>query len=230
MLRSQEVIYLQGPSCANDTVTFIVDTSEKHFIVHKSLACSVSPVLKAAFSNVMYAETRTKTYKMPHVSKQVFGYFAQWLYQPHREIFTEYQYTLDALLKTTLPLLPSPLLDNSHAQGDTIIQLWLLAQELQVSALQNYLTWYMLKQYEWLQDNGILTHVNYAFGTTLEGSPLRRYMFVVAAAMDKGKDPTSENSSPEFLRELFTFVRSHMDKAEITFRDEFWVAEVAVAK
>jgi hypothetical protein len=166
---------------------------------------------------------------MPHVSKQVFGYFAQWLYQPHRELSTEYQYTPDALLKTTLPL-PSPLLDNSHAQGGTIIQLWLLAQELQVPALQNYLMWYMLKQYERLQDNGILTHVNYAFGNTLEGSPLRRYMVVVAAGMDKGKDPTSENSSPEFPRELFTFVRSHMDKAEITFGDEFWVAEGAVAK
>jgi hypothetical protein len=109
-----------------EIVHVLVGKDRKKFALHKIYLCSHSPYFKAAFEGG-FSEAKTGEIVIKHTDSAIFGLFVEWLYtQKITEILCE-----DGNLKDAeKSVMDQPLLME-------LIQLWLLADYLEVPRLQN---------------------------------------------------------------------------------------------
>ncbi|KAE9374843.1 hypothetical protein N431DRAFT_544045 [Stipitochalara longipes BDJ] len=115
-----------------DFVTFRVGTgrAKKSFLVHKTMTCNASPVLKAAF-NSTFAEGQTQTYTMDDVDADVFKSFVKWLYT--KKLTHEFYTISDVWYKVDEQQQRCEL--NKCLQK--LADLWMLADRLLIPKLQD---------------------------------------------------------------------------------------------
>ncbi|KAN0103413.1 hypothetical protein V8E51_011726 [Hyaloscypha variabilis] len=121
----------------SDFVTFRIGTgrARKLFLVHKTLACNASPVLKAAF-NSTFVEGQTQIYTMEDIGPDVFESLVRWLYT--RNLIHEF-YTISNLYYKPDK---QELRRGLHECAQRLAGLWVLADRLLIPRLQDRALFY----------------------------------------------------------------------------------------
>jgi hypothetical protein len=133
-----------------DLVTFVVGPAKKEFIVHKSFACHVSPVLKAAF-NSNFIEGQTQRYVLEDTTEAAFHLFSEWVYT--QNIYWDGE-------------------SKDEPSGYSLPQVWVLAEKLLVPKLQNRVM-DLIEEVRKKRGTVALT-ISWVYANTTCGSPLRR--------------------------------------------------------
>lgn len=150
-------------------VTFLIgpgDNPEK-FLVHKEVACYHSKVFDAAFNNTAFVEGQTQTYKMDDTSVRAFRLLAQWLYFKKLEIA---QLKEDWRKDITV----------AGAENQSLAELWVLADKLGISELQN-VTIESMHKIQVAVNRVPVQSFKYIYNNTSQASPLRRYVVELSA-------------------------------------------------
>ncbi|TVY71184.1 hypothetical protein LSUE1_G008211 [Lachnellula suecica] len=118
----------------NEMVTFVIGTEphQETFQVHKEHACHYSPVLNKAFTSE-FIEGSTKIYKMEEEYPEAFRHFVQWMYkQKINNLMSNNKVSSGKTEEET-----TRLVDEQNQQTTDLINLWLLADILNIPQLQN---------------------------------------------------------------------------------------------
>ncbi|KAG4442582.1 hypothetical protein IFR05_001912 [Cadophora sp. M221] len=137
-------------------VTFFIDVDE--------FACAHSSVLKAAF-NSEFIEGQTQTYHLKDTSTEAFRLLVQWFYTQKFDVFDKSD-IVGPRIKTEVETL-------YEEQDLHLVQLWVLADRLLISRLQNIVMEALQKL--WASPNCASTAwIPYAYDHTAAGSQLRK--------------------------------------------------------
>lgn len=126
--------------------------------MHQELICFYSPYFKAAFKGG-FQEATTGEVVLDDVDAEVFGLFVQWLYT--QDIMDPDSSTTGETIKKQMP-------STTH-----LIELWLLAEYLQVPKLQNYVLKVIKEREKPLDLQNESFHILYE--RTESGSILRKF-------------------------------------------------------
>jgi hypothetical protein len=109
-----------------DIVHFYIGEEKVKFSLHKEVVI-VSPVLKAAFTG-RYVENDNQEYHLVDTTEQAFRYLTQWLYSEN------FAYHIDL---STSKKGYGHVKKELQEKGDDLVKLWVLADRLLLSDLQN---------------------------------------------------------------------------------------------
>lgn len=192
------------------------DDDVETFLVHKEVVCRHSPVLKAAF-NSGFIEGQTQTYELSHVNSETAKMLVQWLYAQEvtiKQLKQGWKYSEDKIHE-----------DEADLEDTNLVNLWILADELQIPRLQNYAL-RIMDDISKAQD-AAPTHIyKLVYEGTREGSSLRRYVVAVfGLSMPSEKiNQHSMNFTFEFLLDIATFHAEIRDNG----KDELVLSEYMV--
>ncbi|PMD43738.1 hypothetical protein L207DRAFT_621503 [Hyaloscypha variabilis F] len=135
----------------SDFVTFRIGTgsARKLFLVHKTLACNASPVLKAAF-NSTFVEGQTQIYTMEDIDPGVFESLVKWLYT--RKLIHEF-YTIFRIYDKPDK---QELIRGLHEGAQRLAGLWVLADRLLIPRLHHSAFFY----FKIATSSTFLRHIN----------------------------------------------------------------------
>jgi hypothetical protein len=160
-------------------VTFIIGRApdQETFLVHKEHACRYSPVLDKAF-NSTFKEGETQTYTMDDTTVEAFRMFVQWIYSQKFNVSVHNGDTSLALQQ--LQNDSSNHRSTCKKETSNLLQLWVLAEKLMVSPLQDV----VMNQFNIIRQTcagafGI--QLNYIYANTSEESLLRHFAVQIVA-------------------------------------------------
>ncbi|KAF7876338.1 hypothetical protein EAF04_001431 [Stromatinia cepivora] len=152
----------------------IVDEGEPgtSFHVHKTLICHYSPYFKAKFNHPVSKENGVQSADIRHTSKEPFGRFIEWIYTQE--------------LRDTSNSKMDEWSDEEEESAEGLIDLWILADDIQVPGLQNLAIDALEYHRDWLcrikaEQLGALTE--HIYELTEKDSKLRRWFFSSLAAL-----------------------------------------------
>ncbi|KEQ66970.1 uncharacterized protein M437DRAFT_15616, partial [Aureobasidium melanogenum CBS 110374] len=135
-----------------ETVTFIVGTNKKTYVVHKDLLCFYSDHFRAAFQG-SFKEATERKIELPKVSEDDFEHFQVWLYTRR--------------------------LDFASTNFYTIARLWIFGDQYQIPLLQNWAADSLIAKRK--KENAFPSAVvPLIYDRTVPGSALRRVAIEVA--------------------------------------------------
>lgn len=138
-------------SATEDVVKIFLADGRRVFL-HKAFACHHSPVLKEAFKRVL-PEGRSHAFILENTDSETFSLFVEWIYTQRLELDSG---------------------DSNRVTNKILVQLWVLAEKLDVARLQNRVIDLLYKIYK--RDAAISTvNLRYVYDNTKEGSALRRF-------------------------------------------------------
>lgn len=132
------------------------------FGMHEELACFHSPYFRAAFQG-NFLEANTRELVLEKTDPEVFGLFVQWVYtlQIEETFCTDQSVALQERHRRDLP------------RRDQLIELWFLAEYLQVPKLQNHAI-ELIREKIFRANSTAIKGLEKVYEQTTCGSPIRR--------------------------------------------------------
>jgi hypothetical protein len=152
------------------------------YYIHKEVVYAHSPVLKAAFES-NFIEGQTKTYRLEDTSEGAFRFLIQWFYSKKMNFATHDEF--DDSRYSAFPKLPrsggQPETDHDHytlchEQQLFLVELWILADKLLISELQNAVVDQLDRINRMCASEWPFPHLHYVYENTSQDSLLRRLL------------------------------------------------------
>jgi len=153
----------------------IVGTEKKEFYISRFLICQHSEFFKAASSD-RWESGRTDTVILERDDAKTFGFFLTWLVSGDVASAADFR-PIHARQGNLSPEARGAAQASTEAQGDDLIQCYILGDMLQAPSFCNHIIDVMLLGCKVnYQAFTCLESIGYAFSNTLEGSPLRHLL------------------------------------------------------
>ncbi|KAH9212761.1 hypothetical protein DL95DRAFT_391069 [Leptodontidium sp. 2 PMI_412] len=160
------------------------ETHHQSFPIHKNHICHYSPFFDAAF-NGNFAEGESQEVDLYEVKPEIFGIFVNWLYT--QEIMSE---------------------DGEAPSVRSLVYLWLLADRILVSSLQNQAIDLIERTRQQKGNDRLPSEIfPIIYDNTNANSGLRLYVVRVCSAPYLAQIKNSKNYPPQFLLDIVNAIR-----------------------